>query len=212
MSRLIDRVTLLGLVGPDARPSTEAEASESANHPAEPTDDQEDSVRRGRNLQNTFMQRMSDIFTQLVTRTTSETEHASDELESHNIPSTAQPGPISPTRTAESQQTHNSTTRPSTVSIDDSTTVHRNAHGNEAEVSSSSEMLVLSFACLFHQRAGIFDFLVDEDRILPTADDRDDAEEDDDDEDNDGDEESSMDEDPDVRSPRFFRWMITSII
>ena len=128
-NRLTDSRTLLGLVGPDARPSTEAEASESVNHPADPTDDQEDSVRRGRNLQNTFMQRMSDIFTQLVTRTTSDTE-----LESQNIPSTAQSGQMSPTRTAESQQTHNSTASPSTD--------HRNAPGNEADVSSSTEILV----------------------------------------------------------------------
>ncbi|CAF2987999.1 unnamed protein product [Rotaria socialis] len=67
--------------GPDARPSTEEEPTESIINPSESSNEQQSSTTPGHHLQNFFMRRMSDILTQLVTRTTSETGETSPERE-----------------------------------------------------------------------------------------------------------------------------------
>ncbi|CAF1290185.1 unnamed protein product [Adineta steineri] len=71
--------------GPESRPSNEEEVvvEETATVPvqSDSSDEQQSSSTSGRNLQNFFMQRMSDILTQLVTSSTSETEQTNEETE-----------------------------------------------------------------------------------------------------------------------------------
>ncbi|CAM4750202.1 unnamed protein product [Rotaria magnacalcarata] len=67
--------------GPDTRPFTEEEPTERIINPSESSNEQQSSTTSGHHSQNFFMRRMSDILTQLVTRTTSETMETSPERE-----------------------------------------------------------------------------------------------------------------------------------
>ena len=58
--------------GPESRPSNAAVATEATENAAEPANEQQGTGDHRRNLQHFFMQRMSDILTQMVTGTRSE--------------------------------------------------------------------------------------------------------------------------------------------
>ncbi|CAF4420320.1 unnamed protein product, partial [Adineta steineri] len=68
--------------GPESRPSNEEEVvvEETATVPVQ-SDSSNEQQSPNRNLQNFFMQRMSDILTQLVTSSTSEIEQTNEETE-----------------------------------------------------------------------------------------------------------------------------------
>lgn len=86
------------LLGPNSRPSNEEEttspaATTSADEPS--TGDSQPSATPNRNLQNFFMQRMSDILTQLVTRSTSD-ENEGERTTSTTTETNPEPTPPAP--------------------------------------------------------------------------------------------------------------------
>ncbi|CAF3255908.1 unnamed protein product [Rotaria sp. Silwood2] len=78
--------------GPDSRPIQEEEQIEPTTNQSESSNEQQSTTTTtpGRDLQNFFMRRMSDILTQLVTRTTSETEQTNQETETTTTPNNTQ--------------------------------------------------------------------------------------------------------------------------
>ncbi|CAF1230661.1 unnamed protein product [Rotaria sordida] len=171
--------------GPDSRPFNEEEQ-------IEPTIDQSQSLNNeqqspstttipGRNLQNFFMRRMSDILTQLVTHTTSETDQTDQEIEttSNNIQTNEtndNNNNIVSSSTTNSPMIQSS---PSPTPIQDSTTSNDDGDDNESN------------------RIGIFDLIFGGSPRLHTEDDDDDDDDDDNERNMDGDDD---DDDEDSRT------------
>ncbi len=107
--------------GPDSRPSNEEESEPTTNQ-SEPSP-----TVPGRNVQNFFMQRMSDILTQLVTSATSETGEAETTTAVNESPITTE------TNTA-SSPIRNSPIVP-TPSTQNSAAAATNTNDNESDVS-----------------------------------------------------------------------------
>jgi len=112
--------------GPDSRPSNgevEEESEPTTNQP-DSSNEQPSSTTSARNLQNFFMQRMSDILTQLVTGPTSETEITATantiETTETNINNTASSSTInSPVVQSPASSTNAQNSLVTTVNIDE---------------------------------------------------------------------------------------------
>ncbi|CAF1102452.1 unnamed protein product [Rotaria sp. Silwood1] len=128
--------------GPDSRPLNEEEQTEPTINPTESSNEQQSTTTPGRDLQNFFMRRMSDILTQLVTRTTSETEQTNEETETTtptttDTPNNAQSNETNDNNTniASSSPTTNSPmvqSSPSPTPIQNSTTNNDDEDDNES--------------------------------------------------------------------------------
>jgi hypothetical protein len=136
--------------GPDSRPSNEEESEQTAN-PSDPSTE----APPGRNPQNFFMQRMSDLLTQLVTRTTSEPEE-SESIPTPNNTRTNQSPIITETNEANTASTATRTspiiqTPPSPSRAQSSATNHNDDEDdNESDVSfflSQNILFTFSSAC-----------------------------------------------------------------
>lgn len=130
-------------IGPDARPSNE-ELIETT------TDQSESSTNTtlpGRGVQNFLMQRMSDILTQLVSRTTSETEDTEATTTSNNAqtnPNVPQTNdyhtPSSPIINTPLITTPSSPSPPSTQNLTSSIAINERNNTNAAEDSQESNV------------------------------------------------------------------------
>ncbi|CAF3988656.1 unnamed protein product, partial [Rotaria sordida] len=164
--------------GPDSRPFNEEEQIEPTIDQSQSSNNEQQSPSTttipGRNLQNFFMRRMSDILTQLVTHTTSETDQTDQEIETttNNIQTNEtndNNNNIVSSSTTNSPMIQSS---PSPTPIQDSTTSNDDGDDNESN------------------RIGIFDLIFGGSPRLHTEDD-------DDDDDDVDDNERSMDGDDD---------------
>ncbi|CAF1505883.1 unnamed protein product [Rotaria sordida] len=172
--------------GPDSRPFNEEEQIEPTIDQSQSSNNEQQSPSTttttipGRNLQNFFMRRMSDILTQLVTHTTSETDQTDQEIETttNNIQTNEtndNNNNIVSSSTTNSRMIQSS---PSPTPIQDSTTNNDDDDDNESN------------------RIGIFDLIFGGSPRLHTEDDDDDDDDVDDNERSmDGDDDDDDDED-----------------
>ncbi|UJR14015.1 hypothetical protein I4U23_001014 [Adineta vaga] len=119
--------------GPDSRPSNEEDELSSSSppitNPSNESNEQQPSTTSGRNLQNFFMQRMSDILTQLVTGSPSESEQTETIT---NDTASSSPPPQS--------STNNSNPPPPPAAA--TTTNHHETDDNESESSTVFDLIL----------------------------------------------------------------------
>lgn len=130
---------IVSLLGPDSRPSFEDELTQPTVDTSETSNEQQSSATPGRDLQNFFMRRMSDILTQLVTRTTSETDQESPETgipTATNNPQSNDSNASSHSSTTDSSHTQ-SPTQAQNTTTETNTTTHSNEEDSQSNVSFS---------------------------------------------------------------------------
>ncbi|CAF1250023.1 unnamed protein product [Rotaria magnacalcarata] len=181
--------------GPDSRPMHEQESQTSSNtnnsEQQQPENEQQQQpaplqqqTPRNRNIQNIFMQRMSDILTQLVTSNATENE----EQQSAETPNNSNDNTDS-TPTITEVNTDNETTSTSTIPIVQSPPSPTSNENSESTTTTTNE------SNSSRERLGFFDLLFGRNRRSNDLEEEDEEDDDDDDDDdNDNDEEHSMDD------------------